>query len=206
MLNDSRYDPSSLHLVQQQIADGNQAAFARLYSFYKQRLVSFSFSLVRVKEIAEEVVEDVFIKLWQNRASLVTIENIAVYLYVAVKNTSLNRLSHKARQMVTQPYDDIDSSIETVNADPFQLLITADMMKAINLAIENLPPRCKMIFKLVREDNLKYKEISQILNISVNTIDAQMAIAVKRLCEALDIRKHANQHKTFTTSKNTKKI
>ena len=56
-------------------------------------------------------------------------------------------------------------------------------------SIDELPPRCKMIFKLVREDGLKYKEVAQILNISVNTIDAQMAIAVKRICTALQLEK-----------------
>lgn len=204
MLKIPKYDLNNLRLLQQQIAAGNQAAFSQLYSFYKKRLISFSFSLVRVREIAEEVVEDVFIKLWQNRTKLVTIDHIAVYLYVAVKNTSLNRISHKARQMVTEPYDDISSTIEAVNEDPSDLLITAEMLKRINLAIEDLPPRCKMIFKLIREDGLRYKEVAETLNISINTIDAQMAIAVKRLCEALDIKKHSNQHKPFTITKNKK--
>jgi RNA polymerase sigma-70 factor (ECF subfamily) len=56
-------------------------------------------------------------------------------------------------------------------------------------AVDDLPPRCKMIFKLVREDGLKYKEVAQILTISVNTIDVQMAIAVKRICTALQLEK-----------------
>ena len=63
------------------------------------------------------------------------------------------------------------------------------MLTRMNRAIENLPPRCKMIFKLIREDGLRYKEVAEILNISVNTIDVQMAIAVKRISEALGIKK-----------------
>jgi RNA polymerase sigma-70 factor (ECF subfamily) len=58
-------------------------------------------------------------------------------------------------------------------------MITSEMIARMQRVIENLPPRCKTIFKLIREDGLKYKEVAEILNISVNTIDAQMAIAVK---------------------------
>jgi RNA polymerase sigma-70 factor (ECF subfamily) len=65
------------------------------------------------------------------------------------------------------------------------------MMDRMQQAVETLPPRCKMIFKLIREDGLKYKEVSEILNISVNTIDVQMAIAVKKICTALHIQKPA---------------
>ena len=64
-------------------------------------------------------------------------------------------------------------------------MITSEMYNKIQQAVEALPPRCKMIFKLVREDGLKYKEVSDILNIAVNTIDVQMAIAVKKIATAL---------------------
>jgi DNA-directed RNA polymerase specialized sigma24 family protein len=67
-------------------------------------------------------------------------------------------------------------------------MITSEMMANMQHAIDDLPPRCKMIFKLIREDGLKYKEVSDILNISVNTIDAQMAIAVRKICTALHIK------------------
>jgi RNA polymerase sigma factor (sigma-70 family) len=68
------------------------------------------------------------------------------------------------------------------------MMITVEMMTRMREAIESLPPRCKLIFKLVREDGLKYKEVAEILNISVNTIDVQMAIAVKKICTSLQIR------------------
>jgi len=68
-------------------------------------------------------------------------------------------------------------------------MITAEMMRKMHDAIDELPPRCKMIFKLIREDGLKYKEVAEILNISTNTIDVQMAIAVKKLCTALQLEK-----------------
>jgi RNA polymerase sigma-70 factor (ECF subfamily) len=144
--------------------------------------------LVRSKEFAEELVEDVFVKLWANRLHITAIENLTVYLYVAVKNRSLNLLSQKARELITAPFDYLDTPIDEFASDPCDLMITSEMMASMHQAIEELPPRCKMIFQLIREDGLKYKEVADILNISVNTIDVQMAIAVKKICTALHIK------------------
>jgi RNA polymerase sigma-70 factor (family 1) len=178
-----------IRLLQLQIAVGNQKAFSDLYARFSKRLLAFSHSLVHAHEIAEEVVEDVFVGIWGRREEIAKIDNLAVYLYVAVKNRSLNRLSEKAKSLITQPYDLLEPQIEALNEDPHSIMVTAEMLARMNSAIENLPPRCKMIFKLIREDSLRYKEVAEILNISVNTIDAQMAIAVKRISEALGIKK-----------------
>lgn len=171
------------------IAGGDEAAFTQLYLHFGKRLIHFAVSLVRSKEIAEELVEDVFVKLWANRHRIGEIENLTVYLYVSVKNKALNALSHKAHELVTAPFDYLDTTIDEFSPDPYDLMITAEMMTRMRRAIESLPPRCKIIFKLIRENGLKYKEVAEVLTISVNTIDVQMAIAVKKICAALHIEK-----------------
>lgn len=171
------------------IAEGDETAFAQLYLHFGKKLVQFAVSLIRSRQIAEELVEDVFVNLWANRAGILQIDNLTVYIYVAVKNKGLNMLSHKARELVTAPFDDLDVAVDEFAADPYDLMITAEMMARMQQAIETLPPRCKIIFKLIRENGLKYKEVAEILNISVNTIDVQMAIAVKKICTALHIEK-----------------
>ncbi|MDP4129677.1 MAG: RNA polymerase sigma-70 factor [Bacteroidota bacterium] len=177
-------DPSRYAGLQQEIAAGNETAFKQLYGYFYKRLFHFALSMVKIKEAAEEIIEDVYIRIWQQRENITAIQNLKVYLYTAVKNTSLNYLSKKAKENITEPFDHIHIEFsEPVN--PEQLMITAEMFNKIQHAVEALPPRCKMIFKLIREDGLKYKEVSQILNISVNTIDAQMAIAVSRIATAL---------------------
>ena len=174
--------------LQNRIASGDEVAFTQLYLRFGKKLIHFSISLVRSRELAEELVEDVFVKLWANRLHIADIENLTVYLYVAVKNRSLNLLSQKARELITAPFDYLDTPIDEFAADPYDLMITSEMMASMHQAIEELPPRCKMIFKLIREDGLKYKEVADILGISVNTIDAQMAIAVKKICTALHVK------------------
>jgi RNA polymerase sigma-70 factor (family 1) len=178
-----------LRELQTRIAKDDETAFTQLYLHFGKKLIHFSISLVRSKEIAEELVEDVFVKLWANRSHITEIENLTVYLYVAVKNRSLNVLSQKAKELVASSFDYLDTTVDEFAADPYDLMITAEMMGRMHQAIESLPPRCKMIFKLIREDGLRYKEVGDILNISVNTIDAQMAIAVKKICSALQIKR-----------------
>lgn len=160
------------------------AAFKTLYRHYFARLLQFAFVMVHAKEPAEEIVNDVFINLWRRRAQLYKIDNPDVYLYVAVKNKALDYLSKNHLQ------ENVD--IEKLSAgylqffmDPEKILISGELQKQITQAVEQLPARCKLIFKLIREDGLKYKETAAILNLSVKTVEAQMAIAVKKLAAVL---------------------
>ena len=180
---------SSLPHIQQGIYAGNEQSLAELYRVFSKRLHHFARVITRSPEVAEEIVEDVFVKLWSNRHRINEVENLTVYLYVAVKNRSLNAISQKATELIKAPFDDLDIEAAQVVSDPYNLLITAEMMKRMQQAVDNLPPRCKMIFKLVREDGLKHREVAEILNISHNTVDVQMAIAIKKICTELQINR-----------------
>jgi len=175
--------------IQEGIYAGNEQCLAELYRLFSKRLHHFARVITRSPEIAEEIVEDVFVKLWSNRHRINEVENLTVYLYVAVKNRSLNAISQKASELIRAPFDDLDIEAAQITSDPYNLLITAEMMKRMQQAVDNLPPRCKMIFKLVREDGLKHREVAEILNISLNTVDVQMAIAIKKICRELNVNR-----------------
>lgn len=178
-------DPGSL---QERIALYNdEQAFKELYYLFYNKLFHFAYAFIKNRERAEEITEDVFINLWRNRSHLTEIKNVKVYLYTATKNNSLNYIAKKAHEITTAPYDDISIDIAEYEATPEQIMISSEMLKKLNQAIDELPPRCKIIFKLIREDGLKYKEVAEILGLSVNTIDAQMAIAVKRIAMAINL-------------------
>jgi RNA polymerase sigma-70 factor (ECF subfamily) len=185
MENDHPFSGNYPQEFLQQIAAGDQLAFRQVYTYFYTRLYQFALAIVKTRESSEEIVEDVFVNIWQRRAGLPAIQNLRVYLYTATKNSSLNYLSKKARESITEPFDHIHVGLNGSDVTPEQILITAEMYRKVQQAVDALPPRCKMIFKLVREDGLKYKEIAEILNISVNTIDAQMAIAVKKIATSL---------------------
>ena len=168
--------------VKNEIAAGNQDAFRQLFNIYSTRLIEFASALVKNKEAATDVVNEVFVKLWKGRERIPGIQNLKVYLYTATKNAALNYLSRKAHQLITEPFDDFSIQLREEQC-PDQQLITEEIFNKIRMAVEQLPPRCKMIFKLVREDGLKYKEVAEVLNVSVKTVDAQMVIAVKKISE-----------------------
>ena len=168
--------------IKEKIALGDEKAFRQLFDCFAPKLIQFAFAIVREKDGSVEIVDEVFIKIWKQKELAPLIRNLKVYLYSAVKNTALNYLSGKARSAITEPFDFVTVQLQDEHC-PEQQLITSEIFEKIRAAVEELPPRCKIIFKLVREDGLKYKEVAEILNISVNTIDAQMVIAVKRISE-----------------------
>jgi RNA polymerase sigma-70 factor (ECF subfamily) len=164
---------------------GDEHSFGQLYAICMPYLLKFSKTILKNHELAEEVVSDVFIKIWQNRNEIGKIENFKLYLYISTKNTALNYLSrHFRKDLITLEEMSFNTYVSPYN--PEQLLITSEAVKKINSEINKLPPRCKLIFKLVKEDRLRYNDIAELLNISVKTIDSQMAIALKKISSAIN--------------------
>jgi RNA polymerase sigma-70 factor (family 1) len=168
--------------LQEQIVSGDERAFRQLFDHFEEKLSRFAFAIIKTKDRATEVVDEVFVKIWKQGESITRIGYLKKYLYTSVKNASLNYLSRKANEQITESFDFVNIPLQEEQC-PDQQMITADILKKIQEAVNELPPRCKIIFKLIREDGLKYKEVADILNISVNTIDAQMVIAVKKISE-----------------------
>jgi len=176
-----------IQYLQQRIAHyDDQQAYKLLFTALYPYLYPFARALVKTKEPAEEIVSDVFIKVWEKRKELDKVDNLKLYLYVATRHIALNYLEKEKRK----PTNAIDyfqhAELISVHLDPEQLLITADMMALLRKAVDQLPPKCKVIFKLVKEDGLKYKEVAEILGISVKTVENQLAIALHKLGNAVD--------------------
>lgn len=181
--------PKQVHIreLQRRIAIyDDQLAYKELFCLFYKPLQQFANSFVRDKDMAEEIVSDVFIRIWERRRQLEDISNLKVYLYVSTRNTALKYLLRKQKQ-VSITLDDLHVELESQYNNPEQLLITAEMMTRVENAINELPPRCKLVYKLIREDGLKYKEVADILNISVKTIDNQLAIALRKIGKAINV-------------------
>lgn len=166
------------------IAVGNEDAFRQMFNAYAARLTAFAYSITKNREASVEIMDEVFVKIWKQKEQLVQVTNITTYLYTAIKNTALNFLSHKSREPHLYAFDFINVELREEER-PDQQLISSEIFSKIKKAVDELPPKCKIIFKLVREDGLKYKEAAEVLGVSEKTIDAQMVIAVKRIGEAV---------------------
>ena len=162
----------------------DEAAYRELYYTYYPSLFRFATSLLHEEQLAEEVVSDVFINIWKGRESLTSIRNLRVYLFVAVKNLCHRTLSRAGThtEMLEEENLRTDGS---VGAPADGVILSKELNQAFDLAVAALPERCRLIFRLVREEGLRYREIAIILNISQKTIEAQMTIATRRLVQAM---------------------
>ena len=167
----------------------DQQAYKELFTSLYSYLYHFARTLVRAKEPAEEIVSDVFIKVWEKRKDLKKIENLKVYLYITTRNMAFNYLD-KQKRIPTDHLEDIPAEFTSVYFDQEQLMITADMLTLIQKAIDQLPPKCRMIFKLVKEDGLKYREVAEIMNVSVKTVENQLAIALHKIGKTVSFDIH----------------
>ncbi|WP_109697241.1 RNA polymerase sigma factor [Chitinophaga deserti] len=174
-------------LLERIAKNSDQLAFGQLFSHFSDRLIYFASALVRSREEAEEVVADVFVKLWQNRSQLLEIRHFQTYVYTAVRNTALN---HRSRSIF--PIEELEgneAALIPCVVSPEESLISRENLRQIEQAVNGLPIRCRLIFKLVKEDGLSYREVAEVLDISVNTVNAQITIALKKLSSAIDLRK-----------------
>ena len=173
--------------LQQRIADyEDEVSYKKLFFYFFLPLKSFSFSIVKSKELAEEIVSDVLIEIWAKRKELNAIEDLKMYLYVSVRNVSLRRLQ-QIRKSTVLSLDEVNVEFTSAYENGEAILLTQELTERIDAAIQQLPQRCKLIFKLAKEDRLKYKEIALLLNISVKTIDHQLSIALKKIADVLHI-------------------
>ena len=187
MNKNTNLDSGAIYDLQQRIAEyDDQVSYKKLFFHFFLPLKSFSFSIVKSKELAEEIVSDILIDIWAKRTQLADIENLKMYLFVSVRNGSLRRLQ-QTRKSAVLSLDEVQVEFATLDENAESILLTRELADKIEAAVTQLPQRCKLIFKLAKEDQLKYKEIAALLNISVKTIDSQVAIAIKKIAEVLQV-------------------
>ncbi len=174
----------SIVVLFREICEGNELAFNELFLIYYDRLVAFSMSYIKQREHAEELSSELFVKLWLKRDTLRDILNPEVYLYVAVKNAALNHLrdSKKSSQLTV---DDVDGLTLEFGDDSGPEVETKELTRKLNEAIAALPEQRRIIFKLIKENELKCREVALILNISVRTVENQLYKAVKTLADVI---------------------
>ena len=162
----------------------NERNFRLIYDKFYSRLFNAAIYFLKNRELAEEVVSDVFIKLWKNRAELSEIRSLESYLFIAVRNQSFNYLN-KEKKMIRVEWMTTYEKCAGVQSCPEQLLLEAELDDKMSEAVNELPTRCKEIYSKVRLDGKKHKQVSTELGISVKTIEAQIGIAIRKLTSQL---------------------
>lgn len=159
-------------------ADGNEAAFIEIFNSYKNKLYSFLLRITKSEEQSLDFVQDVFMKLWINRAHLSSIDNFSGYIFRAAQNRSLNSFKRtmmescmlKKNAVAPMLDDSILANLE------YKLLETK-----LNEVVKKLPPQQSLVYRLSREQGLKHEEIAQQLNLSTSTVKNHMVQALKSI-------------------------
>jgi RNA polymerase sigma-70 factor (ECF subfamily) len=170
-------------LIARALQEGRQDAFEMIFKEWYTPLCRFACSLLDDPDESEEVVQNVFVLLWEKRAEVSIEISVKAYIYRAVRNGCLNVLKHRKVRM--------NHVREVKHYTPGQSLpasagvLTSELELAIERALDSLPTQCRQVFELSRKEGLKYAEIARDLGISVKTVENHMGKALKILREEL---------------------
>jgi RNA polymerase sigma-70 factor (ECF subfamily) len=180
-----------LHLdIFKRIVNNDVQAYEILFKEYYKFLCSYAFGLTKERHVAEEIVEDFFVDLWNKRQKINITTSVRSYFISSVHNRCLNYLQREKSKFISS--QEISKLIDQEGTVGDRLidaevpsLLANELESVLSKAIEKLPSGAKEIFLLSRYDDLSYEEIAQKLNVSLNTVKTQMKVALSKLREYL---------------------
>lgn len=182
-----------IKLLQAKIAlERDERSYKQLFLAFHKSLQRFAYGFVKQREAAEEIVSDVLMKLWTMKEALLQIDHLKLYLFTATRNASVNYLA-KNSKYTSWDIEHIAPEHDLSFYNPEELLLGNELQNAIAATIRSLPPKCQMAYLLVRENGFTYKEVAAIMDISENTVDRHLNIAMHKLSESVKIYLRAGQ-------------
>ena len=192
MLISDKLEQELLH----RIKNNDDRFLELLFKLYYSKLCVYATTFVKIPDIAEEIVQETFIKFWENRAAIKIDISFKAYMFRSVHNNCINYLkrSDVIRRLSKLMSDEINYHYEVAmlnfNSEIIDSLVSEELEHNLENAINDLPPQCSKIFLMNRFDQLSYGEIAKKLNISINTVKTQMKRALKRLREVFVEKSH----------------
>ncbi|TWJ04968.1 RNA polymerase sigma-70 factor (ECF subfamily) [Mucilaginibacter frigoritolerans] len=166
-------------MLLERVSSGDQKAFAIIFEYYSGFIYSFALKLTRSETTAEEIVQEIFLKIWTSRTQLPAVENLGAYLNRITRNHTYNilkRLSHKA--LVDS---ELSKQMSEVSNDTENEIYFKDASQSLNKAIEKLTPQQKVVYTLCHQEGLKYNEVADRLNIKTSTVHSHMKQALQSI-------------------------
>lgn len=158
------------------VKKGDLQAFENLFRKYYNGLCMYANTLLKDNDTSEEIVQELFCRLWENRDSITINSSVKSYLYKAVYNNCLQY--HKNQSIVINIEDNLDEK-KLTDFDASEIIKANELNQIINKTMDSLPDKAKKIFKMSRFEGLKYKEIAEKMSISVKTVESLMGKALK---------------------------
>ncbi|HEY9116647.1 MAG TPA: RNA polymerase sigma-70 factor [Roseivirga sp.] len=164
-------------------AQGDKSAFEKLFKEYYDSTCRYVMRIIRDKDTTEEIVQATFVNLWEKREMIRSDVSFRSYLFRAAYNTALNFIKHK--KVIAKHVASKQDRIAEVRQSFVSHQPDFELQKRIDNAINELPPQCQKVFRLSREEGLKYQEIADELSISKKTVEVHMGKALKMLRDSL---------------------
>jgi RNA polymerase sigma-70 factor (family 1) len=164
------------------VTQGDEKAFAILFYHYKDKLYTYALRLTDEAELAEEMVQDVFLKIWINRAELKKIDSIDAYLFTIIRNQSYNAIKKRAHEAVI--LKELSFNMTEMQNSTEETVIVNNYQTLLQKVVSQLPPQQKLIYDLSRSQGLKHEEIAQQLQISKNTVKVHLVKALHTIRSA----------------------
>lgn len=166
------------------VARGDEQAFRTLYLHYYNRLFQFAMYYLGSEPASEDVVEDIFFNVWKGREKLTDIPNFRAYIYQSVRNGCYNVLkSGYVSKRTEMPDTILDVSLPDEN--PFDALAVKELGGAIAQAVNNLPEKCRMVFKMFKEDGMSQQEIADVMGVQLSAVQRHLYLAKQKIKEAI---------------------
>jgi len=173
----------------------DNGAYEIVFREYYRPMTAYAFRFLGNLADSESIVQDVFLRLWQKRKEIMITSSLQNYLFRSVKNHCINQIEH---EKIKSGYQTLVIRNEADRSEYSEFFLEFGLMNKIEAAIASLPEKRQEIFRLAREDSLKYREIADRLNISIKTVETQMTLAMKQLRESLKEYKNLVMFFLFT--------
>ena len=167
----------------QELAQGSAKAFNALYHRYYGAVGNIGFKYLQDRKVTEDLIQDIFAKVWTNRNQFGAVQNFEAYLVTMVKNQALLFIKAAAREMATKQRFALQAAVSDNNVD--RHLLEKEHRERIAIAITELPRPHQQVFKLSKMDHMGRTEVAQHLNLSQQTVDNYLVLAVKAIREKL---------------------
>jgi len=174
--------PGNDRLIFEAIQKDDNGAYEMVFREYYRPMTAYAFRFLGDLPASESIVQDVFLRLWQKRREISITLSLQNYLFRSVKNHCINYIEHEKIKM---GYQAMVIRNESDRSEYSEFFLEFGLKKKIELAIASLPEKRRKIFRMAREEGLKYREIADRLEISVKTVETQMTLSLKQLREAL---------------------
>ncbi len=159
------------------VSGGDEAAFTALFDAYKDRIYTIALRLTAMPTVAEEVVQDIFLRIWLHRDTLTAVDHFRAYLFTATRNEVFNTLKRLARRrQLTAELADAGAA-ETSDTDG--LLLDKEYQAVLREAVEQLPPQQQRVYRLMKEQGLKRDQVAAELGIAPQTVKVHLAQAMR---------------------------